>query len=200
MTRIEYFFPQSIYVTENVCTDILPELEDACKKVQIEYGTNRNGCLYVDSCHITASTILKHQYPFTIVAENIKIHVANYAKSLGYAITADDIHIDNMWFNVSNQGDFNFPHAHGDCHFSGAFYIKTTEENEIVFVHPNYHNGQIPNPDNSNESSHETMAFKCEVGNMMVWRNYLIHYTHRQRYDGEKIVISFNTRIKRPYD
>ena len=200
MNRIEVFFPQSVYISENVCSDILPELEDACKKIQEEYGTFRNGCLYVDSCHKTASSILKYQYPFTTIAENIKTHVTNYANILGYNVTTDHIHIDNMWFNISNQGDFNFPHAHGDCHFAGAFYVKTTEENEIVFVNPQYHNGQILHPEISNELSDETMTFKCEVGNMMVWRNYLIHYTQRQRYGGEKIVISFNTRIKRPYD
>jgi len=197
---IHQIFHQSIYICEGVCTDILEDLEIYSKKYQKEYGTSRNQVLYVDSAHTTISSKLKHLYPFNFLAEQIKIHVSNYANELGYRISADNIHIDNMWFNISNQGDFNFFHAHGDCHFAGVFYVKTNPENDIIFVHPQYHNAQIQDPVDYNHLSYSSMAYKCIPSYIMVWRNYMIHSTPRQMEEGEKIVISFNTSIKKNYD
>jgi uncharacterized protein (TIGR02466 family) len=198
--EIHPIFPQSIYYAPNVCSELLETLEIECKNTQKESGTRRSPTLFVDSCCWTAD--LKERYPFYTLSDQIKHHVANYANELGYSVTADNIHIDNMWFNISNEGDFNFPHAHGDCHFSGAFYVKTTPENSIIFYHPQYLNAQIPPPveENTNHLSYSQVEYRCIESSLMVWRNYMVHSTPRQMGEGEKIVISFNTVIKRNYN
>lgn len=198
--EIHPIFPQSIYYAPNVCSDILKDLEIESKKIQEQYGTMRSPTLFVDSCCWSAN--LKNIKPFDLLADNIKQHVANYASELGYGVTPESIHIDNMWFNISNEGDFNFPHSHGDCHFSGAFYVKTTPENSIIFYNSQHFNGQVPPiiSERSNSLSHSQIEYNCVESSLMVWRNYMVHSTPRQMGDGEKIVISFNTVIKRNYD
>lgn len=198
--EIHPIFPQSIYYAPNVCSDILKDIEEESKRIQTKSGTQRSSTLFVDSCCWTAD--LKNIHPFSILASNIKQHVANYANELGYNIVSDSIHIDNMWFNISNEGDFNFPHAHGDCHFSGAFYVKTTPENSIIFYHPQYLNAQIPPPDPKkiNPLSYPQIEYRCIESSLMIWRNYMVHSNPRQMEHGEKIVISFNTVIKRNYN
>ena len=193
---IDKHFPQTIYYCDNVCSDILDSLEKEIKVIQKQYGTERSPMLYVDSARNTASKVLKNIPPFSILASEIKKHVFNYANELGYDISVGDLDIVNMWFNISGKGDFNFPHAHNNCDFAGVFYVKVTPENKIIFIHPQYMNGQIIPPDNFNLFSYDSITYTCKKSTIMVWRNYLLHSTPRQMNEGEKIVISFNVKIK----
>lgn len=200
MSRIDCWFPTPIYITEDVCNDITAELETAVKKWQSQ-GTTRNPFLYVDTMHssLKASDI-KHEYPFNILAKKILSHANSFANQLGYKVEEDDLHIDNMWANVSGQGDFNFPHSHGDCNFSGAYYVKTTPENKIFFWNREFMTTEVSIPDELNELSFEYVQYNCVKNRLLMWRSNLVHGTPRQMEEGEKIVISYNISIKKKYN
>ena len=197
---IETFFPTSIYTCDDVCVDILDDLETSANKVREEYGCHRNGALYVDSSHTTASFELKKIAPFDTLTKVIKEHVVNYATELGYDLTVNDLHMCNIWFNFSDQGDYNFPHAHAGCDFSGAFYVKANEENVLIVYDTLAMMGQYHDTHRDTFLGEQSVHYPLIPGRLMVWRSNTIHATPRQFLPGEKLVVSFNIGIKRNYD
>ena len=106
----------------------------------------------------------------------------------------NDSFIQSMWFNVSNRGDFLFPHMHYGSLISGAYYIKTTKENVILFHddHKNFYE----DPEHMNEFSENVRAFECKTGRLIMFPSDMMHSTPPQTLVGEKIVISFNVVLE----
>lgn len=198
--QIELWFPRSIYISKNPCDYLLGDLEKYSIEYAKKYGTTRNPKLYVDSAHVTCSVEIKKEYPFKELAKHIKENAVNYFKELGFSLSEEDIYIINMWFNISNEGDFNFPHCHPGSTLSGIYYVKTVKSNTIEFYDSDYATGQLIPPDNYTNISFEQVEYPCIPGCMMMWRSNLIHCNPRQMEEGDKIAISFNLCIKRRYD
>ena len=51
--RIETWFPKTVYIRDEVCLDLLPELEKKCKELE----TERTKAFQVNSSHLTLSLI-----------------------------------------------------------------------------------------------------------------------------------------------
>jgi hypothetical protein len=94
-----------------------------------------------------------------------------------------------MWINVSNEGDFNFPHVHGDSLISGAFYVLSTTGSTIRFF--NDITNTMPKPKKPNELSFDYSDFECVENRLILFRSDFLHGNARQPA-GEKIVVSFN--------
>ena len=198
--QIECWFPRSIYVASNVKPELLPELEKYSIKYAEQYGVTRNEKLYVDSGHVTCSKLLRKQYPFSDLTFEIKKRAAQYANELGFNATEDKMHLINIWFNISDEGDFNFPHCHPGSFISGIYYVNTVESNTIEFYDSDYLTGQTPYPDRYTDLSFEQTSYPCIPATMMMWRSNLVHCNPRQMEKGRKIAISFNLEIKKEYD
>lgn len=185
--RIETWFPKTIFVRDNVCTDKLKLLE---KIIKNHNHTKRTGSFNVDSSHLT-NRMLQKEKGFDNLSKSIMENVGIYLKNLGYCEDyIKECFIGNMWYNVSNKGDYLFPHSHPGCVVAGAFYIKTVEENKIIFydsVNPNFEPPKYDNPLNWS-----TAQYSCIPGRLLIFRSDLIHATPCQLEDGEKIVVSFN--------
>ena len=73
---------------------------------------------------------------------------------------------------------------------SGAYYVKTIEENSITFydqINPSFEPPKYNNPLNWS-----TTNYACVPARLLMFRSNFIHGTSRQEGEGEKIVISFN--------
>ena len=189
--NIVTFFPKAVYCEDNVYKDGLSNLEDSIRA--LADNTRRNSVLNVDSSHRTIKTI--HKKPeFIHFAKEIKKRITKFLVIYGYepAMTRD-IEISNMWFNISSQGDFLFPHTHPGSLLSGAFYVKSTTENKILF-YEHYKNTYIE-PLKITDLSATTKDFDCVPGRLLLFHSELEHGTPLQKDPGEKIVISFNTRL-----
>ena len=184
--RIETWFPKTIYVRDGICTDLLSELEKKSK----EYDTKRTGSFNVNSSHLTNRMLQKEEHFSDLsnaILENVKIY-------LGYLGYCDDYiaecFVGNMWCNTSDKGDYLFPHSHPGCILAGAFYVKTNEENQIIFydtISPAFEPPKYDNPLNWS-----TTRYDCVPGRLIMFRSNMIHGTPCQMEEGEKIVISFN--------
>ena len=98
---------------------------------------------------------------------------------------------NEMWFNISNENDFLFPHHHGFCLVSGVYYIKAPKDSTITFYdqsyyYPNHIEIKKPNIYNSKD-----VNLDCKAGNMFLFRGDMVHGNTLQP-KGEKIAISFN--------
>lgn len=180
-------FPKVVYHAKNILCEKLDFFIDTISSLNVK--TSKNTVLSVDSSHETFSDL--HKLPeFKDLVDTIMLHTKKYGKLLGYSDhQLDTLLMVNMWFNKSDQGDFNFPHTHMGSLFSGAFYLKTNPENRLMFQ--NY-NDSLLQPANPTELSYYTNWIQCKAGELMIFKSDTVHSTPRQKEVGEKIVISFN--------
>jgi len=194
--RIDKLFPDTLYITNNVCDHLLVPLEESAKKIAEEKKTNRFSNFWVDSTALTAGGEIKNIPPFDILSEYIEFHAWNYLKELGYS--RGQLKINTMWFNISNEGDFLFPHSHPGSFLSGVYYVKCPHDSVIQFYDSNRLTSNILDPDTQNNPLSQTAAtYRCTPGSMIIWLSNFIHGNPRQMCVGEKIAVSFNIDIIR---
>lgn len=190
--RIETWFPKSIYVCDDFSTDLLPELEKRILGSGLE--KQRNTQLYVDSTHKVNRKIYNYD-PYKTLAERILIEIKTFIRALGYNESIADLSfISSMWYNTSDQGDFIFPHNHAGGFISGAYYVSSVAENEIIF-YDNLNDVYQPACE-QNQLSFQTASYKCRPGRLLLWRSNFVHGTPIQLEQGKKIVISFNALLE----
>jgi uncharacterized protein (TIGR02466 family) len=186
-------FPKCLYITDKICLKHLDEFEESIGVMANQ--TKKNSLLNVNSSHTVNSYIHKLP-PFNILEKEIMIHVKKYMYHYGYSPhRISEAFIQSMWFNISNKEDFLFPHIHPGSLLSGVFYIKTTDENVILF-HDNLKN-IYEDPEVTNEFSETIKTVKCEPGRLIIFSSDLSHSTPVQNIVGEKISISFNVVLKK---
>lgn len=186
-------FPQSIYVEDNVCMNLLPKMEEEIKKMTDQ--TKRSAVLNTDSSHLVNRKIFLNA-PFSFLGEEIIKHCKEYMKAYGYSEHAvKGLMLLDMWFNISDKGDFNFPHIHPGSFLSGAYYVKTTPENHLIFSEDK--KNIYEEPERFNELSAPFFPLPCVPGRLVIFHGDMRHGTPAQQKEGEKIVISFNTVIRK---
>lgn len=192
-SNIITLFPKSIYVEDNVCMKMLSDFEKNIKLLKNE--TKRISVLNVDSSHQVNRKIHENA-PFCFLAEEIIKHCKEYMKIYGYSEkTYREISLVDMWFNISGKGDFNFPHTHPGSFLSGAYYVKTAPENVLVFSEEN--KNVYEEPARLNELSAPFFPLPCIPGRLVIFHGNMTHGTPPQPSEGEKIVISFNTVLRK---
>jgi len=186
--KILPIFPKCYYIKDNVCSEILSELEKSVHNLKSR--TRRAANFNVNSSHGGADNLHKMQ-PFNLLADEIIKSTKEFMIEYGYQRSRiPQAFIQTMWFNISDKGDFLFPHLHPGSFLSGAYYIKTTQENHILF-HDEQKNF-YENPEKMNELSTMIHPVKCEPGRLLIFHSNLEHSTPIQYNPGEKIVVSFN--------
>jgi uncharacterized protein (TIGR02466 family) len=180
-------FPKTVYYVNDVLDSDLNLLVDAIHSSQVETikGTN----LSVNSSHRTFNQLHKVDQ-FKHLADKIMLHCKAYGSLLGYSDSQlKNLKMTNMWFNQSDQGDFNFPHTHSNSLFSGAYYLKTVEENKISFH--DFSNMNLI-PENPTNYLNIESWLQCSTNHLLIFQSDLVHSNPRQINTGEKITISFN--------
>ena len=188
LPRIETWFPKSIYLVDDVCKNNLLEMEKYIKKSSIQ--TKRTENFNVDSTHLTNRNLNKNKI-FLNLVNQIEDHSRIFLSHMGYS--NDYIlkcNISNMWYNISNKDDYLFPHAHPGSILAGVFYIKTIEENNIIFYDDLTTNYEPPSE--ITNLSMTTCSYPCIPGRLLIFRSNFLHATPKQKQKGEKIAISFN--------
>ena len=186
---IEAWFPTSIYVSDNVCDHLLEDLETKSKEIHQKYPTSRDGYLNVDSSHLS-TLFLYREYPFDELKEYILIHAHQFLDKLGVHYVK--LTPRNMWVNISDKGDYNFPHSHSGFTISGAFYIKANPGNKIIFYNDAYISKNMLAPSTISPLSQGTCNYECKTGRLLLFPSNLMHGNPIQDFEGEKIVVSFN--------
>lgn len=189
--RIKTWYPKSVYIANDVRTDLLNPLSEKIKSLSESEGTIKTASLHVESSHIINRKIHLQEELFKDLSEEIMMHVARYASALGYCDAfIDRCQMADMWYNISDKGDFIFPHSHPGAFFSGAYYVKAMPGNEIKFYGKLDHYVEVPQ--NPNQISCSIATFDCIPGELLVFQSDLVHGVPAQQVEGEKIVVSFN--------
>ena len=189
--RIETWFPKSVYINDEFQKDLLPSLEDGIRSLFDVQPTASNNSLNVKSSHTTNRKIHTVDGVFKTLSQEIMKEVGAYANSLGYHPEFfKRCRMADMWYNISDKGDYIFPHTHPGSFFSGAFYIKCDAYNEITFYDGLNQFAELPS--NPNELSYATASYQCIPSRLLIFKSDFVHGVKAQEGIGEKIVISFN--------
>jgi len=193
--NIQYLFPTPVYSASNVCSNILESLKYETFEIKQKYGVIRTPSLNVDSIHKHCYNINWNEYEyFSILKKNIQQHIENYIQCLGNFHRK--ITISNFWFNVSDKGDFNFPHSHPGSIISGVFYIESEGDSILRFYNNHYLVSNFMTSDNPNEMSFTAYDILCKKSNLILWPSHIIHGNPLQTTEGLKIAVSFNTQFE----
>lgn len=192
-TRIDRWFPKLVYVAENVLSEKqLKGLEHSCKEIIMSYGTSSDGYHGIQSTHSTYDQ-LNLLAGFTEFNEMVLSHVKDFMGEMHYLpYVIDRMAILNMWTNISNEGNYIFPHQHPNSLISGAFYVNAPKGAKISF-YDDFKNFYLPQK--RNDLTFTVAEYDCTPNNLLLFRSDLIHGTTKQPA-GEKLVISFNTYMK----
>jgi uncharacterized protein (TIGR02466 family) len=124
-----------------------------------------------------------------IIFENISECLTNIAKEYSYNRVPT---ITDYWINVNTDGNFNFPHTHGNAVISGVYYVKTPGDGKLRIYRPqeeqwlwNTFTNQS-HPDTANYC--EYAARESEVLMFPSWVSHMVTPFDQ----GERISIAFN--------
>ena len=190
---IEKWFPTSIYIKDlEYDTDTMATL---LKSIKFKSGRSKflSRDSYIDDQKHNEEPLYK-DINFKPLFDDILEHAKYYLNKLGYE-NLNNIVYTNTWFNVYNKGDFVHKHIHQNSILSGAFYVKSDENDFITFYAKD---DAICVPDNKTELSYDNCNYKCKTGRLLLFKSSTAHSTNKQE-DGEKIVISFNITFNKWY-
>jgi len=106
------------------------------------------------------------------------------------------LHMLSAWANINGKGDWNMPHNHLPCQWSGCFYVKVKEDSKIrndgniVFIDPS------PFGPHFRQNSNATVQPK--TGMMLIFPSYLMHMVEPHHEDEDRISIAFNMQWVEP--
>jgi uncharacterized protein (TIGR02466 family) len=192
-TRIDRWFPKLVYVAENVLTEKqLKHVGQSCKEALVKYGACSSGYHAIQSTHSTYDQ-LNLLDSFTEFNDIVLSYVKDFMGEMHYLpYVIDRMAILNMWTNISNEGDYLFPHQHPNSLIAGAFYVDAPKGAKISF-YDDFKNFYLPQQ--RNELTYTVAEYDCIPNNLLLFRSDLIHGTVKQP-KGEKLVVSFNTYMK----
>ena len=184
-------FPKPLVLMENIFTDKLDFLEGFLKQ---QKGFKRTATQNVDTTFHTDTRLFEKE-EIKFLSDFIYKKALSFIRQLEYSDSyINRCKYNEMWFNISNENDFLFPHHHGFCLVSGVYYIKAPKDSTITFYdqsyyYPNHIEIKTPNIYNSKD-----VKLDCKAGSMFLFRGDMVHGNTLQP-KGEKIAISFNLGI-----
>ena len=99
------------------------------------------------------------------------------------------------WVNINRRGDYNKPHNHGGCHFSGVYYPSVGKNDPLrskagflEFADPRLAYGMT----NSVLETALSVTFEPKDGALVLFPSWLLHWVHPYAGEGQRISISFN--------
>lgn len=189
-----HLFPKPLIVIENLFLDKLDFIEKFLKQQIQETGYKRTATQNVNTTFNTNTELYKKE-ELKFLTDFIRQKSISFITALEYSDNyINRCKFDEMWFNISEEGDFLFPHHHGFCLVSGVYYIKAPKDSTITFYnhshfYPNHIEVKKPNMFNS-----PYISMSCTPGTLLLFKSEMLHGNKLQP-KGEKIAISFNLGI-----
>ncbi len=110
-------------------------------------------------------------------AKNI---VKDYLKFICSKFNCKKIEIDNIWFQIYEQGDSHDYHVHPRCNLTNVFFLSLPNKNIKTKI-------KLPNGDELENDVSE--------GDIICFPAYYFHTSPKNEHKDNKIIISFNSNI-----
>ena len=190
MNKIHKLFNKTVFEFKDEGEEEINSFKEEIEDLHKKHRTYKTSSLHVNSSHRSIQSI--HRLPtFKPLSKEILKNCKEFMNEYGYEeFLQDRLFITNMWFNISGQGDYLFPHTHPGCFISGAYYVESDESHFITF-HDMMRN-LLQQPSYPTKTGTDVEMLPCTPGTMYLFSSDFVHSVSEQREDSRKIVISFN--------
>jgi hypothetical protein len=182
---VQPWFPKLIYFKDSLLTDHLTDWSDLIRDKLKEERDVFTETLPVKSNHDTDNLLEVEK--LKPLWDTVLDHAYWYTNMMGYL--GIELTLVNAWANISRRGDFLFPHRHNASLISGAFYLKASDTDKIMFMDDE---SCLLQPTHPNDLTWNKVQYDCNPGRLILFRSDTLHGVTRQESDEEKIVVSFN--------
>ena len=127
------------------------------------------------------------------VLEHLFLRTEQFCDEYSNEMGSEDLNayfeISNSWFEKSKKFQAHYPHHHGPTGFSCVLYIfyDKEEHTPTTFMNPNLISSIGGQSDWTFENAQE--------GSLLCWPSQVMHYTHPNGSDKERMVLSFNMSV-----
>lgn len=107
--------------------------------------------------------------------------------------------VGRTWINLNQNNNITRPHLHSSSLLSGVLYIKCNNSGPIMFMHPVMAHQYVIKPDMVKEYNKFTsadMSVTPEVGKLVIFPSWLVHYVQNNQDESDRISIAFNIEIE----
>jgi len=107
------------------------------------------------------------------------------------------IYLSSMWGNINNYGDWNLPHNHFPCEWSGCVYIDVSKQEKVAIngVAPGDILFMDPLPLGEHYLRKPTVGHTPVNGKIFIFPGYLLHMVAPHYEQDPRISIAFNFRL-----
>ena len=187
---VQAWFPTPIYYHDRLISE--EENEKCVEHILKIKETTKSGGKYwntdVYNTHLTHD--LHTDDIFKNLCNVIKEKTTEFAKELG---SDAEYNIDESWFNLYNEGDYQEYHYHPASYFSAVFFFTNPENSgNLVFRSPlepdmlPLKNGQM------NDFSWRNCFYNPPAASLIIFRSSLMHMVERCKNKTPRITGAFN--------
>jgi uncharacterized protein (TIGR02466 family) len=104
-----------------------------------------------------------------------------------------ELQITQSWLNKTAEGESHHQHCHQNSYLSGVFYVRTNEDDKIIFYNSDPRNNYFkPTVNNWNLVNAQSWWLPTKQNSLLVFRSDLYHSVPKTS-NKERISLSFNT-------
>lgn len=194
--NIKTLYPKHVYCKDDVCADSLEIFKEKLLPFKNHKMLDRDRFLNVDTSHRVNDYNIGDDEAFAPLITEIKDTAFEFAMFLGYGPErAFMMEITNLWFNFSDEHDYNWPHIHPGSIISGAYYVENEVDTNSLTFFDHYSSLEYPINDQHNHWwSSDRTSFDCKKGRLLMFKSDFMHGNTPQVGKGQKITISFNIK------
>ena len=122
----EFLFPRQVIISKDLqYSSYKEELIKYCLNKKNEDPTGQK---FTNINSWQSDEILYDQLLCNVFRERIKTNVSSSIKKELKLFDNVGVNIIRMWIQISQKNSFNITHNHPFCHYSGVFYVKTSND------------------------------------------------------------------------
>lgn len=193
MNEIKSLFPKHVYCRDNVCSDHVDAFKEKLVEIKQTNTFNKDKFLNIESSYKLSYNI-KDDELFRPLLDEVKESVFNFAQFIGYSLERSFmLELTEVWFNFSDEHDYNWPHIHPGAIISGAYYVENEVDSNNLTFFDNPSSIEYPV---ETETHHwwgaDRYNIEVKKGRLLLFRSDFMHGTTPQIGKGQKITVSFN--------
>jgi len=172
-------------------TTFVIDLKDYCSFIR---KTNK-GRILSNSGGFQSTDLNLSDYQLQPLINHIQSEASFFSQV--YNIKNSSFVMDNMWININGYKDYNIPHTHTQCVFSGVYYVQSPKDCGVLSFNRGYKPvmGYDWNLNVTSFNSHNAVSWflPCEKHKCYIFPSYLEHCVEPNlNKEEERISISFN--------
>lgn len=114
---------------------------------------------------------------------------------LGHYGIKGDLSVGNMWANVNGKGDWNTPHIHTGCWYSGVFYIDDGgRDGSLEFYNTN---PMVFSDYPITRKNPTSMGYSPRTARLIMFPSGLLHMVTPKTGERLRYSVAFNTQLKK---